>query len=67
MFYRVIKDGFKHPHSNKPLKKGDVIDLFHLTGNSLTEGKNPPLAHTKKVDKNTAMVMAAEIKKDLEG
>lgn len=65
MFYRILVDNFRHPHSGKPMKKGEIVDLFHANGDKLTEGKNPPLARTKKVDANTAMVLQTEIKKEL--
>ena len=65
MFYRILVDNFKHPHTGKPMKKGEIVDLFHTQGDKLTEGENPPLVRTKKVDAKTAMVMQEEIKKEL--
>jgi len=64
MNFRVLKNG-KHPVTKKPIKKGTIIDVWHETGLSLWEGKDPLLARTVKVDSNTALAMKLETDKEI--
>lgn len=65
MFYRVLKDGFKNPTNGKTHKKGQIVDIFHTIGEPLTQGKDPALARSVKVDEDTAMAMRLETEKNL--
>ena len=64
MTYKALKDGII-PDSGREIKKGQIIDLFHQYGDTLTKGDDPLLRRTKRPDPHTALALKETIKREL--